>query len=305
MAQLNVDIKVNGKEKLDDLEQSIDKIDKKTGISIGSLAKWTAGLYAAKEAITAAWSAGLYYLRMQEDINQSIVKTKDLEDELASSFGMASASLLEYTGAYQLYRDILVEVSDFLDAIAGKEAIIAKARADHLQMEKEYQQMLLENEKIEKRKHDAKMRQLEREAQANIRHQKLLTRFEELAQKSHEAEEKAYEDKLKAIDAAVDAIYAEVDAQIKNSEVKQEAIQVTTQLTEALEQQAGASEKASKSSSSGSTYSVSAKGTIEQVNSDRQYAQFLRERGYNADSERLLKQIDRRLADLYRQALNG
>ena len=246
MADLKINASVEGLETVKELEKSLESVDKNTKLSTKSIAGWTVGISAAIYAVEQIAKAGAEYLHNQEALNQSIVTTKDLQDALTDSFGMASASLLEYTGAWQAYREVLIEVSNLLDAVAGAEAIRAKARYEHLEWEKEYQQMLKENIKLEEKRERARERAAEKEARANINSQKLLTELEEKAQRAAEREAKEYEDKLKAIDASIDAINAETQAQVDNIEVKEKAVEVTDDLVESLNEQADATNKATE-----------------------------------------------------------
>ena len=117
--------------------QGLNTLDQSTGTSIKSLVGWTAVIGTATYAVNKIVSAGYEYNKNLEEIQGNIVTTTELEDALSQSFGMASGRLLEYTGVWDLYRESLISVSNAIDVVAGKEAIMAQAKADHIVMEAE------------------------------------------------------------------------------------------------------------------------------------------------------------------------
>lgn len=142
MAGLDIDIRINGEEKLKNLDKTINDIDGSSSRSLSSITKWTVGITAVGVAVYKTLGAGAEWLKQLEETNNTIVKTVDLENSLADSFGMVGGAILENTGAWELYRETLISVGNVLDAIAGKEAILARARKEHIEDEKYYQELL-------------------------------------------------------------------------------------------------------------------------------------------------------------------
>ena len=293
MAILDIDAKVTGIGDVEVLDRRIKDLETSTLSVNRSMVSWTAGLTATAYAINKVWDAGSSYLNNLEETNNAIIRTTDLETELSTSFGMASASLLEYTGVWDAYREVLVEVANALDVVAGAEAIRRQAQAEHLAFEKDYQKMILENEKIEARRHKKRMAQLEAENKANIRHQKWLTDFEEKAEKDRIAQAKAYEDELIALDASIDAINAETDAQIANSQATEENTSATEENTQATM----ANVQASKASASASGGSSSQKMDINYLNKERDALNMYQSQGYDVSQQ--LARLNQQIADLY------
>ena len=298
MATLEIDAKVTGLESVEKLNKSVEGLEKSTRISNTALVGWTAVLGTASYAIGKVVGAGHEYLTNMEDMQNSIVTTTELENTLSTSFGMASASILEQTGLWGAYREVLIEVSNALDVVAGAEAIIRQAKAESISMEKEYQDMLKENAKWKEAEHRKELSRIKREDDANIRHQKLLTSFEEKAQADLEKSEKAYEDKLIALDANIDAIYKETDAQIANSQVKQEAVEVTDDLVQSLNEQADASNKAGGSGVGGGGSTSTSNYTQANLNQDWTEATNAQMQGYNMEAT--FAELNRRMAELVR-----
>ena len=296
MAELIIDAKVTGLNEVKQLDKAVDDLGVSTKRSNASLVGWTAGLTATAYAFSKVAEAGHEYLTNLEDINNVIVTTTELENSLSTSFGMMSASILEQTGLWDAYRESLVMATNALDALAGAEAIRAKAKADHEAMEKEHQADL-------KTRHEEKMKFLEDEAKAGIASLKLQQRadreYEEAQKKQRDlveatakAKAEAYEAELKALDDAIDAINAETEAQIANSQATEDNTEATEENTTATE----ANTKASQANASANGYS-STVDAYTQLQLDHQYATSMQMQGYDMTAE--LARQNQLLADLY------
>lgn len=296
MAELDIKIKVAGEENLKALKNNIDGITEKSTMSTKAIAGWTAALAAGAIAVNAVFGAGRKYLSQLEDLSEYQKSATELEKELSNSFSMASASLLEYTGVYEAYKTVLQETSDLLDGLAGREAILHEARRERQKDLDDWAKLDAENTKmvaVEKEK-------AAKAAFASLRLQQKSDREWQAEQakklKALEDQKAAYEAQLVANDAAIDAINAETDAQIKNIQAKNEAVEVTDDLTESLERQADASGSAA---GSGTHSMVISSG--QSMENDRAYADSLFRQGRFGESEAMLAQISRQLADSYRE----
>lgn len=164
MAKLDIEVGIKGAEKLKTLEKDLKGVEVQS-VAVGNVFAQIA--IKGAEAFARLVGAGSDYLKGIEEINDSLVKTVDLEDELTTSLGMAAGSILENTGAWNLYREALVEVSNILDVIAGKEAIARQAQAEHILMEKEYQELLKAKTPLMKANEDALKAEAKAQAEVN------------------------------------------------------------------------------------------------------------------------------------------
>jgi len=277
MANLDIFIDVKGEEKLKSLGRTTESISTKT-VALGNVYAKLAEV--AVEAVTAIVDAGADHLKAQEELNSHIIKTTELENALSESFGMASASILEQTGLWEAYRETLVDVSNLLDAVAGKEAIKKKAIADSNKMEEERQAMLVEDAKWKEeadakelrrikaldaekdRLHRKELARKKAEIDADVRQQKNLSRIEAIVAKEHEEamkrakeKEEAYEAELKALDQWVDDVNKATDAQIALSQAVDTSTQSIAQNTEAKESNSSASAQNGHLAGGGMTFS--------------------------------------------------
>jgi len=261
MAKLDILIDVKGEEKLKSLEKTTESISTKN-VALGNIYANLAEV--AVQSLVSIAEAGADYMAEVEKMNNSIVTTRALQDSLSTSFGMASASILEQTGLWDGYREVLVEVSNVLDAVAGKEAILRQARKESMDMEKEYQEMLKENAKWKEAEHKKEMARKKAEIDADVRQQKNLSRIEAIVAKEHEEamkrakeKEEAYEAELKALDQWVDDVNEATNAQIELSQAVDTSTQSIEQNTDAKESNSSASAQNGQLAGNGSTFSSS------------------------------------------------
>ncbi|MCD6526605.1 MAG: hypothetical protein J7K75_06420 [Desulfuromonas sp.] len=290
MAELKIEARVTGLDEVKQLDKAIDDLEVTTKKSNAAVIGWTVGLAALATAVGTVTKAGHEYLTNLEDINNTIVTTTELENALSTSFGMASASILEQTGLWDAYREVLVSASNALDVVAGKEAIMRQARVESMAMEKEYQAMLKENAKWKAAEHTKELVRIKKEDDANVRHQQLLSSLEEKARQETESTAKqkhdAYEAELQANDAWIDATNAAIDKEIEHSQ----AIQDNTGHTEANTQATNDNSQATEKNTESKTFSSSG----EMISGAESYAQHAL--GYNmsmptSPSDRYLREI--------------
>ena len=268
MAQLDIDIKINGEEKVKQLGKDIDDIGKKSEMSKTAILGWTTAIAGAGFAVLKTVEAGAEYLKQLEETNDSLVKTVDLENDLATSFGMVGASLLEATGAWELYRETIITVTNALEALAGAEAIRRQAQAEHMKFEEEYQAMLVQNAKWKEAEHKKEMARLKKEQDEADRREEWLDQVKERFEARQKARVQAYEDELVAVDNMVDAINKQTEAEIEASQAVEDATESIEDKTEALEDATKATEEATQALQD---YSSSA-GTISGAEAYAKYA---------------------------------
>jgi len=295
MANLDILIDVKGEEKLKSLEKTTESIGTKN-VALGNIYANLAEV--AVQSLVAIAEAGADYMAGVEEMNNSIVTTRDLQDSLSTSFGMASASILEQTGLWDGYREVLVEVSNVLDAVAGKEAILRQARKESMDMEKEYQKMLKENAKWKEAEHRKEMARKKAEIDADVRQQKNLSRIEAIVAKEHEEamkrakeKEEAYEAELKAQDAWVDSVNEATDAQIALSQAVDTSTQSIEQNTEAKVTNSSTSASAQNGQLAGNGASHSSTQPVVSGAEAYMYATGMMQNPYNRQESGMMKYL--------------
>ena len=291
MANLDIDVNVKGAEKLTKLEQQTEAVSTKT-VALGNIYADIAGSVVG--AFGRIWDAGNAWQEKLNDLNNTTEDFAYKSTDVNNALGQTSHSLVKAITDTDLYKnavDLLTETLDgWTSIITGKTIEAVGRQRDAVQEATEKTEAntkaIRENVKA--------LREQEKAIRDNIKHQLILTRWEEKALKDREAqalalakEKQAYEDKLKALDASIDAINAETDAQIANSQAKGEAVEVTEDLTQSLNEQADATNKVNTENMTFSSTGETQSG----AQSYAQYALGMNLQQPTSDMERYLREI--------------
>lgn len=187
MADLKINVKVDGEEQINKLSKDTEKLSTKT-VALGNIYANLAGV--AVESLQAMISAGAEHNRTIEEMNGVLTTTRELEQGLSDAFGASIGSLLEYTGVWSAYRTVLETTTDALKLLRSEEAILRDARA---KIRDEEAQWAIDDEKRakarearRKKEHEAEMRRKKEAYDADVRQQKNLSRIEALVAKEKE-----------------------------------------------------------------------------------------------------------------------
>jgi len=205
MAKLDIDINVNGEQKLDNLKNKVDNVDKSTKFSAISIAKWTTAIGVAVSAIGTIIDAGSKFNNRLEDLNDSLAKTKDISESTSTAFGAFSKALLDQIGYFDAYRSGLDAIRGTLDGLALALGGVTSAQIEYLEWQKEEDEYWESSQKEIKA---AKLKALEDEDKAY--------------QRLQEATARAFDNAARQLEAEARKEQIELNKQ-RNAELKEEA----------------------------------------------------------------------------------
>jgi len=251
MPDLKINVKVDGEEKLKNLKQNLEDVTTGVEKQSYSLADLSKGWVSVGAIFSAMVVSGIKWSDTLKDIQGQTDTFKNAQEGLIDSFGALSASIMDATGVSSAYKSVLSSVTDGFNELAyaisgvNKVSEVYKAnKLEDLAWEKERMQIIRkhakEEEEIDRKKQE---RQAKADADANVRHQKHLSRLDEIvrkeveeAQKKAKADEDAYEAELKRLDAMLDS----ADAIETVTEATREATQAEEEYSQAIQQTASA-----------------------------------------------------------------
>jgi len=317
MADLNINVNVNGEEKLNHLSEAIGRVGDKVKEQTHALADYVNGWTGLGAVFAGLVVSGLKWSDTLKEMRGETDTFKNAQDELSDSLGMFTGAVIDASRVGEIYKPLLSKLTEGFDELTYALTGTSKAMEDY-KVEKEefaiWEKKNLEDIKVieakkaemakkreareakaeenSKKRAEAKaIREAKADADADVRHQKHLSRLDEIVR----AELKVLEDKAKADNDAYEAELLRLDAMVDSANAienvtqeVQKAVEVEREYTQAIEESSSARVEGAKQSQQsthdayfhperGGSYSNSSNGVM-----DRGSIRDMQEGGYTA-----------------------